>query len=90
MFGCDAQGCHGHVIGGKPATAFLSELIALQELGTVARPTSALMRRGWRNSSFRPKSHAGRAAPQGQSVTVRSRGRSPEIGQASNGQLSLG
>jgi hypothetical protein len=38
VFGCDAQGCHRHVIGGKPATAFLLELIArLQELGTVAR-----------------------------------------------------
>lgn len=38
VFGCDPDGCHGHVSGGKPATAFLLELIArLQELGTVAR-----------------------------------------------------
>ena len=38
VFGCDANGGYWHVPGGKPATAFLLELIArLQELGTVAR-----------------------------------------------------
>lgn len=38
MFGCNPSGCHSHVPGGKPATAFLLELIArLQELGTVPR-----------------------------------------------------
>lgn len=38
IFGCDANGCHGHAPDGKPATAFLLELIArLQELGTVPR-----------------------------------------------------
>ena len=38
MFGCDRSGCHSHLSGGKPATAFLLELIArLQELGTVPR-----------------------------------------------------
>jgi hypothetical protein len=38
VFACDPQGSHAHLTGGKPATAFLLELIArLQELGTVAR-----------------------------------------------------
>jgi hypothetical protein len=38
VFGCDPSGCHSHTLGGKPATAFLLELIArLQESGTVAR-----------------------------------------------------
>lgn len=38
IFSCDPGGCHSHVPGGKPATAFLLELIArLQELGTVPR-----------------------------------------------------
>lgn len=38
MFGYDGASCHRHILGGKPATAFLLELIArLQELGTVAQ-----------------------------------------------------
>jgi hypothetical protein len=38
VFACDPEGSHAHLTGGKPATAFLLELIArLQELGTVAR-----------------------------------------------------
>lgn len=38
MFGYDGTSCHRHILGGKPATAFLLELIArLQELGTVAQ-----------------------------------------------------
>jgi hypothetical protein len=35
-FGCDASGCHAPTLGGKPATAFLFELIArLQATATV-------------------------------------------------------
>jgi hypothetical protein len=36
MFGCDQAGCHAVTIKGKPATAFLLELIArLQNSATV-------------------------------------------------------